>query len=394
MTPFDSSHDEHDSPQKQAVARRTSWISGALNIVLAALQVAIGVVSHSQALIADGVHSLADLVADGAVLLATHHSHHGPDEDHQYGHARYENIASLVLGVLLLVVGVGMLWRAGERLASGTPAQAIHATALFIAIVTLVSKELLFRYMLREAERVRSAMLVANAWHARADAASSLVVALGIAGSLAGFTFLDALAASVVGFLVARMGWQFTWAALNDLADAAVDDELVQAMRATLAATPGVDGIHLLRTRKMGDLAFVDAHLIVAPRISVSEGHFIAERARERLVAAHPVLDAVIHIDPEDDEHVEEAVALPDRQAIVGQLEALLDARRAMLREVRLDYLNRRVSVTVIADLASPEDHVALRAALQALQGSLPDIAATAILSSPTGADVSASLAG
>ncbi len=377
MNHFDTLHTHEDDELKQSAARRSALLSGAVNIVLASVQIVIGVFAHSQALIADGIHSLADLVADGVVLFASQHSHQGPDEDHQYGHRRYETIASLILGVLLLAVGAGMLWRAGDRLASGMAAQTVMASALFVAIITLVSKEALFRYMLREAQRVRSSMLVANAWHARSDAASSLVVALGIGGSLAGYPFLDALAAAVVGFLVARMGWRFSWAALNDLADAAVDSETIAAMHETLAATPGVVGVHLLRTRKMGDLALVDAHLIVSPRISVSEGHFIAEQARERLLAAHPVLDAVIHIDPEDDLHTRPSSQLPDRAMVLVELEKALGPARAAVRDIQLHYLDGRLQLDVFLtgpEAAKGEDE-ALRHGMQQLLKALPDIA-------------------
>lgn len=181
------------------------------------LQIFIGVFAHSRALVADGIHSLADLISDFVVLIANRHSGAKPDADHNYGHSRYETVASLFLGGLLIAVGVGMLWRAGTRLADLESIPAVHMSALVVAVLVLISKESLFRYMLREAQRVRSAMLIANARHARSDAASSLVVAIGIVGSLAGVRLLDPIAAAIVGFMVARMGWMFGWDALQDL---------------------------------------------------------------------------------------------------------------------------------------------------------------------------------
>ena len=197
---------ELESAQKQAVARKSTFVSVALNLVLMCLQVAIGVFAHSQALIADGIHSLADLISDFIVLIANRASAEQPDADHNYGHGRYETVASLFLGGLLVAVGIGMLWRAGTRLANMDNIPAVHVSALVVAVLVLVSKESLFRYMLRQAQKVRSAMLIANAWHARSDAASSLVVAVGIVGSLFGVRLLDPIAAAIVGFLVARMG--------------------------------------------------------------------------------------------------------------------------------------------------------------------------------------------
>src|SRR6201996_3852355 len=222
------------SAEKHHVARKSTFVSIALNSVLMSVQIVVGVIAHSQALVADGVHSLADLVSDFVVLIANRHSGAEPDADHNYGHSRYETVASLFLGGLLISVGVGMLWRAGTRLADLQNIPAVHLSALVVAVLVLVSKETLFRSMLREAQRVRSAMLIANAWHARSDAASSLVVAIGIVGSLAGVRLLDPIAAAIVGFMVARMGWVFGWDALQDLSDRAVDETVAEEMRALL----------------------------------------------------------------------------------------------------------------------------------------------------------------
>jgi cation diffusion facilitator family transporter len=156
----------------------------------------------------------------------------------------------------------------------------------------------LFRYMLAVARRVKSSLLVANAWHARSDAWSSLVVALGIGGNLAGLPLLDPIAALFVGLWIARMGVQFAWRALDDLMDRAADHDEVQAIRQTLRETPGVRGVHDVRTRKMGDLFVVDVHLEVDAQVSVEAGHDIAVSARDRVMARHRVLNVMTHVDP------------------------------------------------------------------------------------------------
>jgi cation diffusion facilitator family transporter len=296
LTPRDDP--EQDTPERHAVARRSTYVSVVVNLVLTVLQVVVGVVAHSQALVADGIHSLSDLVADFVVLLAARHSHKAADEDHHYGHQRYETAASLVLGVLLLSVGAGMLWSAVHKLSHPDTIAQVKWVALYVALATLVAKELLFRYMLAAAERVRSSMLVANAWHARSDAASSLVVALGIVGNLMGHPLLDPVAALIVGLMVTRMGWRFGWDALNDLMDRSVSDEQVKAIRDLLVGTPGVHGVHDLRTRKMGDMIMVDAHLEVDGDLSVHDGHDIANAARDRVMRKMPVLDVMTHLDP------------------------------------------------------------------------------------------------
>jgi cation diffusion facilitator family transporter len=286
--------------QRQAAGRHSTLVSVWVNIALTLVQIAIGIVAHSQALVADAIHSLSDLVSDGVVLAAGKHSQKAPDADHQYGHLRFETAASLILGALLLAVGLGMLWTAFTRLENPSAIPKVHAIALLVALLALCSKEWLFRYMLRVAKRVRSSMLVANAWHARSDAASSLVVAVGIIANLSGFPLADPLAALIVGIMVGRMGWKFFFAAFNDLMDRAVDLETESRIRSHILATPGVQGIHALKTRKMGDMIWVEVDLEMDARLTIAQGHAIAEAARAQVMQHEPVLDVMTHFDPVD----------------------------------------------------------------------------------------------
>ncbi|RQO56978.1 cation-efflux pump [Paucibacter sp. KBW04] len=291
--------DSSISPQeKVAAASRSTWVSVIVNVILTSIQIVVGVMAKSQALVADGIHSLSDLVSDFVVLWANHHSQKDADEDHPYGHHRFETAASLALGLLLLGVGVGMLWSAAVKLQNPETIATVHGVALWVAGIALVAKETLFRYMLAVAKRVKSSMLVANAWHARSDAASSLVVGLGIIGNLAGYPLLDPIAALIVGFMVSKMGWSFGWDALHDLMDRAADDEEVAAIRQTLLETPGVRNVHDVRSRKMGDMIVVDAHLEVDAQITVEAGHEISVQARQRVLQRHRVLDLMTHLDP------------------------------------------------------------------------------------------------
>ena len=296
--PDDPEDTRYTPTERAAAASRSTWVSVGVNLVLSFTQIAVGMLSRSQGLVADGVHSLSDLIADFVVLFASHHGKKDADVEHPYGHQRFETAASLVLGILLLIVGVGMLWAAFLKLVSPEAVQRVHVVALWVAGVALVAKETLFRYMLAVAKRVKSSMLVANAWHARSDAASSLVVGIGIIGNLAGYPILDPIAALIVGFMVTKMGWEFGWAALHDLMDRSADELEVDAIRRTLMETPGVSDVHDVRTRKMGDMIMVDAHIEVDAMLTVEAGHDIAVAARQRVLQRHRVLNLMTHVDP------------------------------------------------------------------------------------------------
>ena len=298
MSHLDNWQDETDDPKRQSAARRCTWVSVGVNLCLTVVQVVTGVWAGSQALVADGIHSLSDLAADFVVLLALQHSRKAADEDHHYGHQRYETAASLVLGALLLLVGIGMVWAAAGKLRDPQSIGLVNPLALWVAGVALLAKELLFRYMLKTGQALRSSLLVANAWHARSDAASSLLVVVGIGGNLLGYQLLDPVAATLVGFMVGKMGWGFFWEALHDLTDRAASAEQTEHMAREILATPGVLGLHDLRTRKTGDMILVDVHLEIDGDLSVRQGHDIALAVRQRIMAQHPVLDVMTHVDP------------------------------------------------------------------------------------------------
>ncbi len=283
---------------RSRVAKKSTLVSVAVNILLSFFQITVGIFSGSQGLIADGIHSLSDLVADFVVLIANIKCRKPSDSDHHYGHWRYENGASMILGALLFLVGVGMLWSAVGKVLHPETVPVVQVIALWVALGALAAKELLFRYMLAVATRIKSSLLIANAWHARSDVASSLVVATGIIGNLMGHPYCDPIAALIVGVLVARMGYTFAFTALHDLMDRSVDPVTEQAIKDTLLTTPGVAGLHDLKTRKSGDLILVDVHIEVFGELSVIAGHGIAVDAHNRVLTSHNVLNVMIHIDP------------------------------------------------------------------------------------------------
>ena len=338
-------------PKRYQESQKVTWVSVAVNIGLTIAQIFIGLAANAQSLVADGFHSLSDLMADFMVLSANYHSRHPADDSHPYGHHRIETAASLALGLLLAGTGAAILWSAGVRLQHLDDVPPVAPIALWVALAALLAKESLFRYMLAVAERLRSPMLVANAWHARSDAASSLVVAVGLAGSLLGCRFLDPVAAIIVGFMILRMGLKFTYDAIRELVDTALTDDEVERIRSTLRDTSGVLGLHELRTRRMAHQVLADAHIQVDARISVSEGHRIAETARMRVLQKHPeVLDVLVHVDAEEDLVHEPPVGdieLPDREALLEHLKTMLGADLPQFEKTLLHYLGSRVEAEV-----------------------------------------------
>ena len=327
MSTQDNTNIPYDDPQRHSLANRSTWVSVMVNTLLTLPQIAAGFLAHSQSLIADGMHSLSDLVCDFLVLVASHHSKNPADEGHPYGHGRVETAASFVLGAILVATGCAIMIAAAIKLQNVENLHPVAPLALWVALIALITKEVLFRYMLNIGERLRSPMLIANAWHARSDAASSLVVAVGIGANLLGFIYADSVAAILVGFMIVRMGVVFAWDAFQELIDAGLSIEEVDSIRQTLIDTPGVESLHELRTRRMAHRALVDAHILVDPRISVSEGHSIAERARGRVLKSHQaVSDVLVHVDPEDDiDHDSNAERMPARESLLIHLAPLLD---------------------------------------------------------------------
>ena len=353
-------------------AQKATWISVVVNLLLTVAQLLIGWFAHSQSLIAHGLHSFSDLLSDFLVLYASRQSAAPADPAHPYGHARFETAATLILGLSLVAIGAGILWESGMRLQHVDVLPAVQMAAFWAAVVTVVAKEGLYRYLIAVAKKLRSQLLTANALHTRADAASALVVVVGIGGALLGWSFLDLLAAAVMGFMILHMGGGLAWGAIRELIDTGLDETQVEAIRVSLLATPGVRGLHELRTRRMAHQALVDAHVLVDARISVSEGHRIAEAARARVLREHPdVLDVLVHIDPEDDLGPDMAVArLPGREAVLAQLQPLI-AHLPPPRKVVLHYLGGRIEVELYLDptfFANPE---ALAAARQRLADDL-----------------------
>lgn len=336
--------------------KKITLIGSVVDLVLGVVKIFVGIIGSSQALIADGIHSLSDLLTDFIVLYAAKHGSREADEDHPYGHGRIETIFTVALGVALIAVAGGIGYDAAHRLFQ--PEYLPHPgwLALFVAFVSIVSKEIIYQYTMKVAEKYKSNLLRANAWHSRSDAISSIIVFVGVIGSMAGFNYLDAIAAIGVGLMIVKIGWDLVWSSVQELVDTALDPKRVEEIRTVINSIKDVKALHMLRTRRMGHSALVDVHVQVAPHISVSEGHQISENVRFALLdKIDEVTDVMVHIDPEDDEVVADSCHLPLRAPLLEQLnncwEGLDQAGKIM--DITLHYLDGKIHVVLLLPLSA-----------------------------------------
>lgn len=344
---------------RYAEARKVTVVGAVVDLVLGVAKVVVGLTSHSQALIADGIHSFSDLITDAMVLVAAKHASREADEDHPYGHARIETVVTVALGAALIAVALGLAYDAIRRLFH--PELLLHPgwPALVVAGLSIVAKEGIYHYTMRAARRLRSNLLRANAWHSRTDAISSIIVVIGVAGAMAGLDYLDAVATVGVAIMIAKIGWDLAWHSVRELVDEALDAERVTQIRKAIHEVGGVRDLHLLRTRRMGGDALVDVHIQVDPRLSVSEGHQVSESVRSRLIGAfEEVSDVMVHIDPENDAVAQPCRRLPLRAELMGKLKqawsGLPGADR--VEKVTLHYLSGAVDVELVLPLAVVQD--------------------------------------
>lgn len=349
-----------ETKQRYREVRKVTLIGSVLDLLLGVAKIIVGYIGNSQALIADGVHSLSDLVTDVLVLVAAKHGSREADEDHPYGHARIETMMTVALGLSLIMVSLGLGYDAVTRLFDPASLLTPGWLALSVATISIVSKEGIYHYTMRAARRLRSNMLRANAWHSRSDAISSVIVVIGVAGSMAGLTYLDAIATIGVVYMIAKIGWDLAWQSMRELVDTALDAERVEKIRKVIEDIDGVEGLHLLKTRRMGSDALVDVHIQVSSRLSVSEGHQISEAVRNRLIEVmDEVSDVMVHIDPENDENVQPCSQLPLRREIEKKL-ATAWANIPISKEIEyitLHYLDGKIHVDLRIPLIAYTDN-------------------------------------
>jgi len=367
--------------------RRVTLVGSAVDLLLGIVKLVFGYVAQSQALIADGIHSLSDLLTDAAVIFASREAHREADAEHPYGHGRIETLATVGLGVTLVAVGGAIGFDAVRRLFEPHLLLRPTVEALFVAAASVVLKEAVYHYTMRSARRLRSELLTANAWHSRTDALSSLFVIVGVAGALAGLPYVDAVAAVAVAAMIARIGWWLAWSNMHELIDTGLERGRLDAIEQAILGIDGVEALHMLRTRRMAGRALVDVHILLAdPRLSVSEGHQISETVRAKLIdSIEEVADVMVHIDPEDDERAHRNDRLPLRGKALARLRELWKSTPEAnhIRDIRLHYLDGQVHPEVILPLDDARRAEAAKAALNRALGGEPDFGPVKLLFEP-----------
>ena len=346
-----------NTQERSRASQKVTIIGAIIDFLLAIFKVIVGVLGNSGALIADGIHSFSDLLSDGVVLYAAKHSAEEADDEHPYGHERFETVATLGLAIILAIIGIGIIYDAFERLFNPSELS-YNALLLSVAALSIFSKEALYWYTLKVAKAYKSDMLKANAWHHRSDALSSIVVFIGILGSLNGYLYLDGAAAIVVGLMIIYIAWELGLGATKELVDSSIDADQVENLRDAIGRISGVNSVHSLRTRKIGRLISADVHVQVDPFLSVSEGHIISvsvERVAKECL--EDLNDVTVHIDPEDDETVAPYETLPERAEALGMLTKALFNNKCdgEIERIQLHYLDSRIHVDFYLPLSCLE---------------------------------------
>ncbi len=339
------------SPETRYLAiRNVTWLAITINILLTFIKIIFGIVGQSQALIADGLHSLSDLLVGAITLVAAKYSTQPPDLEHPYGHGRIETLATIAGGVLLLLMAGGLLIDAQRRLFEAELLLRPTGISLAAVILSIVIKEAIYHYTIYVANRVRSPMLRANAWHHRSDAISSVIVFVGVAGTMLGFLWLDAVATIGIAFMIGYIGFSLFLPGINELVDRGLKPEQLIEIKEIIQSVEGICALHQLRTRKMGVNVLVDVHILVDPRLSVSEGHQIGEAVRTRLMAQREeIAEVLVHIDPEHDDKPQPTWNLPLRDEITARLQQHWQSNEVggAIEQITLHYLSGKLTVDI-----------------------------------------------
>lgn len=289
-TPQDAMHE----------ATRVTLVGMWLDILLGVVKIGGGLLSNSFALVTDGIHSLTDAVSDVFVIFIARIGFSEADEEHPWGHGRFETLGTVAMGILFFTTAGIISYDAVQRLLSDTAMVVPTSTALVIAGISVVAKEWIFRYTMIIAKRLNSSLLKANAWHSRSDAISSIAVLIGVAGALLGYVWMDIVAALFIAVIIARIGWELCADALKELVDTAVPTQRREQIEKCILKVKGVTGLTGIRSRQSGGKILLEVRIQVSASISVSSGHDIGELVSRSLIGHFSdISDVVVHVDPD-----------------------------------------------------------------------------------------------
>jgi len=290
-------------------ANRITWIGFIVNFSLTAVKLIAGIIGQSGAMIADAVHSLSDFVTDVVVLVSFRIIRKPVDREHDYGHGKFETLATAFIGLALLVVGAGIFWQGAKKIylnISGTPLDQPGNIALIAAVVSVILKEWLYRYTIKVGDEIGSQAVVANAWHHRSDAFSSIGTTIGIGGAILlgeRWRILDPIAAVVVSFFIVKVAYSIVVVSFKELSESSLDDTVENEILTIVSGCPGVIKPHELRTRKIGYNIAIDIHVYVDKNLSICDAHDIATDVEQRLRKRYGAETFIsLHTEPEEAE--------------------------------------------------------------------------------------------
>lgn len=287
-----------DQAERAKIANKVSYTTIVMNVVLAVIKLAAGILGRSSAMLADAVHTMSDVITTIAVIIGMYFSTKPDDADHNYGHERIESIVAKLLSLCLLGTAIGIGISGVKTIISGeftTPG----AVALIAALTSIISKEWMYHYTIRAAKKINSSALKADAWHHRSDALSSIGTLVGIGGAMMGFQILDPIASVIVAILIVKVSIEIFISAFNQLVDHAAPSEVIASIQETITKVPGVMSIDDIKTRMHGSVMFVDAEISVDGDLSVSNGHVIAENVHQQIEKGiSGVKHCMVHVNP------------------------------------------------------------------------------------------------
>ena len=342
-------------PSREAL--QVTWLGLGVNLLLAVLKAIGGIVANSAAMISDAGHSLSDLLSDIVTLWAITSSRAPQDHDHPYGHGRFETLGALIVALILIGTGMSVayhgLFQIDSRVIPGK-------LAIWMAVLSIIIKEALYQYSFRVGRGQKNRLLLANAWHHRTDAISSVVALIGVGGAILGYPIMDPIAGILVSGWIIKAGITIGYDAIKELADIGIEKEFLLSIKHLLDNTEGVLRYHKVRARRMGPQVLIDLHIEVPEKQSVSASHQIAERVRRKILNEIPqVNEVLVHVDAEDDINEEKYDLMRPHSKIEDDIKQVASNRADVkgISDIQCHYLNGALSVhfSIVVD---PDIHV------------------------------------